>query len=152
MNLLGIQLARMMRWHGLASYPTFALALSGFAWVAVSLGRYWTNYVGLVAVVGDLILFILGLISFVAATAIGVCWAVTMWHIFWAGKMAFGVWCGLAYTWLAFVLSPWPGLYVIPHMVRLDVKRLLGVEPAVTEGSVSAASPTSVVRTTWPRG
>ena len=34
--------------------------------------------------------------------------------------------------WLLFMpfcmLLFWPGLFVIPHMVRLDVKRLLGVE------------------------
>jgi hypothetical protein len=32
-------------------------------------------------------------------------------------------------TLLGFALSPWPGLYIIPHLVRLDARRLLGVEP-----------------------
>jgi hypothetical protein len=138
MNGLGRQLARMMWWHGLASYPTVALSLSGLAWTAFSLGFAGSPYRGVPATVGDLIVLVAGLISLVAAGAIGVCWVVALWHIFWAGKMAFGVWCGLVYSWLALVLSPWPGLYVIPHMVRLDVRRLLGVEPEVPSASTAS--------------
>ena len=33
------------------------------------------------------------------------CWTVSLWHIFRAGRMAFGVGCGLVYAGLAFVLS-----------------------------------------------
>ena len=56
------------------------------------------------------------------------CGIATLWHIFRTGRMAFGVRAGLVYAALAAVLLFWPGLFVIPHMVRLDVKRLLGVD------------------------
>jgi hypothetical protein len=76
----------------------------------------------------------------------------TLWQIFTAGRMAFGIGSGLAYTLLpvglllfgvqfrlsgrqglsytllAIALLSWPGLFLIPHMLRLDVRRLLGVE------------------------
>jgi hypothetical protein len=51
---------------------------------------------------------------------------IEMWHVFQAGRLAFGIWSGLVYASLTWVL---PGPFVIPHMVRLDVKRLLDLEP-----------------------
>jgi hypothetical protein len=53
---------------------------------------------------------------------------ITLWHIFQAGRIAFGVRAGLTYALLAVVLLFWPGLFVIPHMIRLDVKRHFGAE------------------------
>jgi hypothetical protein len=61
--------------------------------------------------------------------------AITLGQIFLTGRLAFGVRAGLTYVLLAVVLLVWPGLFVIPHMVRLDVKRLLGVEPEDTPSS-----------------
>jgi hypothetical protein len=62
-----------------------------------------------------------GLALFVAAIIV----FIEMWHVFQAGRLALGIWSGLIYASLTWVL---PGPFVIPHMVRLDVKRLLDLE------------------------
>jgi hypothetical protein len=141
MSALDRQLARMMWWQGLASYPLTALMLAAVASVALSSAGKWAGQTGWVAPAADLALVVLGLLSAVFALALGVCWVAALWHIFWAGTMAFGAWSGLVYAWLGFVLSPWPGLYIIPHMVRLDAKRLLGVEPGEPQGKAAVGHP-----------
>jgi hypothetical protein len=143
MSGLSQQLARMMWWRELAFYPVVALMLAEVASAALSLAREWSGQQAPVAPAADLALVVLGLFSAVFALAIGLCWIVTLWHIFWAGKMAFGAWSGLVYTWLGLVLSPWPGLYVIPHMVRLDARRLLGVEPGEPEENAAVRGASS---------
>ena len=128
MSDLSRQLARMMWWQGLVIYPAMVLVLA----VAAAAASHQVAQSGqdepvaLVAVLAGLAAQILAAGAMLAMLGF---WIVTLWHIFRAGQMGFGVWSGLVYTWLAFVLSPWPGVYVIPHMLRLDVKRLLGVEP-----------------------
>jgi hypothetical protein len=56
-----------------------------------------------------------------------VLWVITLWFIFRAGQLAFGTGSGMVYLLLAVVLCWWPGLFVIPHMIRLDIRRLHGV-------------------------
>jgi hypothetical protein len=52
---------------------------------------------------------------------------ITLWFIFRTGQLAFGTGSGIVYLLLTVVLFWWPGLFVIPHMIRLDIKRLRGV-------------------------
>src|SRR5262245_25158979 len=117
MSALSRQLARMMWWHELAAYPGVALLLAALASATLSLARASSGQQERVAPAAEHALLVLRLLSVVFALAIGLCWVVTLWHIFWAGTMAFGAWSGLVYTVLGVVLSPWPGLYVIPHML-----------------------------------
>lgn len=127
---LGRLLARMMWWQGLAEYPVVAMLLAATAMLGLDLAESWGSQVGLVSPVFALGFWVAGLAGVVAALAIALCWLTALWYVFRAGQAAFGVWSGLVYASLGFLLSPWPGLCVIPHMVRLDVQRLLGVEPA----------------------
>lgn len=127
---LGRQLARMMWWAGVSYYPTVALITAAAVLNALEVSQtphgFGSSRIGLTLHIA----FLCALVTAVIAVhAIAVFWVVTLWHIFWAGQMAFGTGSGLVYLLLACVLLPWPGLYVIPHMLRLDVKRLLDVEP-----------------------
>jgi hypothetical protein len=54
---------------------------------------------------------------------------IVLWHTYRTAKTAFGKSSAIIYVLLAVALAFFPGLFVIPHMVRLDVKRLRGVEP-----------------------
>jgi hypothetical protein len=58
-----------------------------------------------------------------------VMWPALAGFIFQTAKTAFGVGSALVYVLLHLLLFPWPGIYVIPHMLRLDIRRLRGVEP-----------------------
>src|SRR5262245_58715483 len=117
------QVGRMMRWQSRALAPVpvlHALAIAQFPageWLDASPAL---RLLFLGAALGAL----------PAAVVLG---AITLWHIFQAGRMAFGVRAGLIYAFLAVALLFWPGLFAIPHMVRLDVKRLLGGEPEDAE-------------------
>lgn len=122
MNDLRTQIDRMMRWAAVAYYPWAAFVLVS---VSAASARADADEEPATAETA------LALVAAVTAAATLVCWAAALWQIFRTGRRAFGTWSGLVYAGLAVVLSPWPGLYVVPHMVRLDVKRLLGVEPAV---------------------
>src|SRR4051794_4863575 len=109
MGGLNRRLASMIWWSGLAIYPAAALMLSLGAAAALSAAPGWGGRQGQAAPGVRLALEVFGLLSAVLAPAVGACWVVALWHIFRAGKMAFGAWSGLVYAWLAFVLSPWPG-------------------------------------------
>jgi hypothetical protein len=68
------------------------------------------------------------LASAVASVPTFVLWLALSGYIFQTAKTAFGVGSGLVYVLLHLTLSPWPGMYAIPHMLRLDIQRLRGVE------------------------
>jgi hypothetical protein len=129
MSALDRQLARMMWWQDLSAYPGVALLLAATAATAAELIRDWSGLAEPDR--GLIILWRLGaiIIGFVCALALVVCWLITLWHIYWAGKLAFGVRSAVIYTGLALILLPWPGLYVIPHMIRLDAGRPPSAEP-----------------------
>ena len=112
------QVARMMWWAAAVYYPAGALAL-------LALGSAVADRAG---VYGESADSVLAALAVAAAVATLICWVIALWQIFWAGQMAFGAWSGVVYTGLAAVLFLWPGMYVIPHMVRLDIHRLRGTE------------------------
>jgi membrane protease YdiL (CAAX protease family) len=134
MTDLGRQLARMMWWQNLASYPLVALLCAALvakgAATVLELADERFGPGSPAASAAELGLVAAFVISVASAVAILLCWVVTLCCIFQAGRTAFGLWSGCVYAGMGFVLAPFPGLYVIPHMVRLDVERLLGVQPA----------------------
>jgi hypothetical protein len=114
---LKAQVARMMRWQSRALVSVAILLMLALALAAADLLRASPPLI--------LLATLATLCALYAATVLGV---ITLWQIFQAGRLAFGVRSGLIYALLAVLLPFWPGLYVIPHMVRLDIRRLLGVQ------------------------
>jgi hypothetical protein len=116
-----VQMARTMKWHSracsaLAAYLFlfFAPAAMGHILPDADILRPDSPLTMLFGIATGLAFFVATIIGFIE-----------MWHVFQAGRLAFGVWSGLIYASLTWVL---PGPFVIPHMVRLDVKRLLDLE------------------------
>src|ERR1700722_15862213 len=107
-------LARMMTWRARAIVPTVLLLALGLIPRAVRLGDA------------------LALACGVASLAV-LLWAVPLWlilvgAIFRTGQTAFGVPAGLGYAVLAVVLTFCfgVGVFIIPPMVRADIRRLHG--------------------------
>jgi hypothetical protein len=149
MSGLSKQLARMMLWRGVVVYPVIALVCAEVvrAFLFVVGGEIDALAPGAFA-----LYLAVTMLRVLCAVAVWLCWFVALWHIFLAGRMAFGVRSALVYTGLAVILAPWPllfvipdpvrpdvklalllipwpGLFIVPHMVRLDIKLLLDVEP-----------------------
>jgi hypothetical protein len=152
MTTLQFRLRRMMRWHAWGAWPAVALlALICANWWLASLARYdpeearrWQQSVGPLLWVG----------TAVALSAL-ICWgAILLWHIFRTGQAAFGASSGVVYVLIAVALAFWPGLFVVPHMIRLDVKRLCGVDPDTPEddSGVPALPAQESCREEIPRG
>jgi hypothetical protein len=121
-DAIQVQMARMMKWHGRASSVLAVYLLLLFA--PDALRHILQEDVSVLRTDSPLtiLLVIAAGLAFVAATIVVL---IEMWHVFQAGRLAFGIWSGVIYASLTWVL---PGPFVIPHMVRLDVKRLLDLE------------------------
>src|SRR5262249_3582970 len=103
------RVADMMRWHRRTVIAVAAL-------LVFALGRFFAPALPELRVVVGL-----GLLTALLAT---VCLGlITVGHVFLAGRGAFGTGAGLGYVLLAVVFF-WMGPFIVPHMVRLDVKRL----------------------------
>jgi hypothetical protein len=125
---LRTRVARMMKWQyrtltGLAVVLLLDVTLNAVRSIPeanAALGM-------LILLVGVCVLLaaiVAGVLTFVAG-------GILLCQIFRVGYTAFGIWSALVYTGLTFLLTfclIWPGLFVIPQMVRLDVKRALGVD------------------------
>jgi hypothetical protein len=71
------------------------------------------------------------LAAFVAGVTTVVAGVILVCQIFRVAYLAFGIWSALMYTGLMLTLTSClflPGLFVVPQMVRLDVKRSLGID------------------------
>jgi hypothetical protein len=124
---LRAQMAHLMTWQSRALVPAAILVVSAHAQLIAD------GLIGANRALGVLLVLATAC-ALLAAVALG---AITVWHIFQTGRMAFGVGSGQVYTLLAVGLLFWPGLFVIPHMVRLDVERLLGNEAEETEDGLA---------------
>jgi hypothetical protein len=127
---LQAQLGLMMRWQSRALVPAATFLMLAYALLAAE---------DLLAA-SPAVRLLLEVATLGALFPALVLWAITLWHVFHAGRLAFGVGSGLIYTFLAVTLLLWPGLFLIPHMVRLDAKRLVGVEPPEEEPAGPAAA------------
>ena len=113
------QVASMMKWQSRSLAPVVVLLTLALVQIAAkNLLETSTNL--------TLLLRMATLCALLVAIVLG---AIAVWHIFQAGRMAFGLLSGLIYAVLTIALPFWPGLFVIPHMVRLDIQRHFGVEP-----------------------
>lgn len=113
-NPVEVSLTRMMTWRARAIVPTVLLLALGLISMAVRLEDGLAVALGLVSLV---VLF----------------WAVPLWIIlvgavFRTGQRAFGAGAGLVYAVLTVVLMVLfgAGVFVIPLMVRADIRRLHG--------------------------
>jgi hypothetical protein len=120
------QLTRMLRWQDRGMTALGALLLLGCADLAAALCDLADTPVAMLLRFGVAI-------AWLATVAL---WLVVVGFVFRTGQVAFGTGPGLGYLLLGLLLWPWPGLYVVPHMVRLDVQRLRGVGTS-TDGDPS---------------
>src|SRR5262245_61554307 len=107
--------ARMMTWRSRVIIPTILLLGLGILGVPFRLSQGLSTVLGLI----ELALLL---------------WAVPFWliligAIFRTGQIAFGFPAGFAYAALALVLTFFFGIgvFVVPLMLRADVRRLLGI-------------------------
>ena len=118
---LKARLARMMKWQ---SRTLTGLALLILLVLAQSVIRKFRE--GNAALGMPFALVYIGVLF--ATVVAGV---ILLYQVFQAGRLAFGYWSAFVYTGLTFILTfclIWPGIFVIPHMIRLDVKRSLNVD------------------------
>jgi hypothetical protein len=118
-EVLRFELARLLRWQSRALPLAGALLVLGCVHQAAAL-------LGLAGTPGGLFLRLALALVALAALAL---WLALLGFVFRTGQAAFGTGAALVYLVLAALLFLWPGLYVIPHMLRLDIRRLHGVEP-----------------------
>jgi hypothetical protein len=118
-DVLRFELTRLLRWQARALPPVGALLVLGSAHQTLAL-------LGLAGTPGALLLR-LGL-ALLALAAVAL-WLALLGFVFRTGQAAFGTGAALVYLLLGALLFLWPGVYVTPHMLRLDIRRLHGVEP-----------------------
>jgi hypothetical protein len=117
-DLLARRLARMVRWQnrGLFAFGLF-FVVSCFAQASALCGPAAAPVTACLLVA-----------SAAASLPTFVLWLTLSGFIFHTAKTAFGVGSALVYVLLHLALWPWPGMFAIPHMLRLDIQRLRGVE------------------------
>ena len=128
MDPVQIQVACMMRWHSRAvtivSWQLLLLTL----YLVVPGAIYQMNAVPIRDVVWSERILFCGLLAIWVILLL--CGLMIVWQVFLSGWMAFGTRSGLGYAVLTTLLLWGPGMFLIPHMVRLDIQRLLGAEPS----------------------
>jgi hypothetical protein len=113
------ELTRLLRWQSWALPLVGVLLILGSVHLALAL-------LGLAGTPGALLLRLVLVLVALAAVAL---YLVLLGSVFRTGQAAFGTGAGLVYVVLGALLFLWPGVFVIPHMLRLDIRRQLGVEP-----------------------
>jgi hypothetical protein len=122
----------MMKWQARALVPVGLLVSLFFVQALFAQAGYPRS-----AVMG-----ILDVVVFVIFVWAGIFSLITLARALAAGRLAFGVPAALGYAALTVLLLLlasvflgssllfWQGVFVIPHMVRLDIQRLQGPEPS----------------------